>query len=50
MAMPRGTALRPWGGIDVAFGDFKLYPIASGVARVGMNVFPFPFPFRVEVM
>ena len=48
MAMPRGTALRPWWGIEVALGDFKSYPIESGVALVGMSVSP--LPLRVEVM
>ena len=32
----------------MAFGDFKSYPIESGVALVGMCVSP--LPLRVEVM
>ena len=48
IAIPRGTALRPCGGMDVAFGDVRSYPIDSGVERDGM--YTWAVPLAVDVM
>ena len=46
--IPSGTAFLPCGGMEVALGDVRSYPIESGVERLGMYVVP--LPLRVDVM